>query len=348
MRASGTDGRFPSRSLPLRAAGRRVDPGRRSRGLFGERSDRAASVRDSDPVRFRHHGGAGPRHSTAAPAAATSKNQAVALCGDCHEDQARAFPGNPHARPRKGLWGAGPGTGSPNALCESCHGDGTKHIESSGDKAFIRGFRLGQGRRRVHDVPRGVDEPLVVFERSSRQLPDGALHHVPFGSLFGREGGPPSRKSAGRLVRDVPSDADRALPGEAVRPSPRSRRDGLHLLPRSPRPPRRQGRSVDADGRAPLPRLPRREERAVRLRARGGRGRQLHDLPRAARIFQPEDARPRARRPSLPRVPFDSLRERPSAPSLRRSTTSRLPRYQNCTTCHAAIHGSNLSPQLFK
>jgi DmsE family decaheme c-type cytochrome len=25
-----------------------------------------------------------------------------------------------------------------------------------------------------------------------------------------------------------------------------------------------------------------------------------------------------------------------------------LPRWQNCTTCHVAVHGSNLSPQLFK
>jgi len=25
-----------------------------------------------------------------------------------------------------------------------------------------------------------------------------------------------------------------------------------------------------------------------------------------------------------------------------------LPRYQNCTTCHVAVHGSNVSPALFK
>jgi DmsE family decaheme c-type cytochrome len=25
-----------------------------------------------------------------------------------------------------------------------------------------------------------------------------------------------------------------------------------------------------------------------------------------------------------------------------------LPRYRNCTTCHVAVHGSNLSPRLFK
>jgi DmsE family decaheme c-type cytochrome len=33
-----------------------------------------------------------------------------------------------------------PTAGSQNSLCESCHGDGTKHIESSGEKALIRGF----------------------------------------------------------------------------------------------------------------------------------------------------------------------------------------------------------------
>ena len=77
-----------------------------------------------------------PTPSSAAavtPAAA----EAAALCADCHEDQAKAFAANPHGRmPER--WK--PTTGSPNALCESCHGDGTKHIESSGDKAFIRGF----------------------------------------------------------------------------------------------------------------------------------------------------------------------------------------------------------------
>ena len=26
----------------------------------------------------------------------------------------------------------------------------------------------------------------------------------------------------------------------------------------------------------------------------------------------------------------------------------RLPRYQNCTTCHVAVHGSNRDPQLLK
>jgi DmsE family decaheme c-type cytochrome len=80
-----------------------------------------------------------PPEPTPTPAAAVTPAaaEAAALCADCHEDQAKAFAANPHGRmPER--WK--PTTGSPNALCESCHGDGTKHIESSGDKAFIRGF----------------------------------------------------------------------------------------------------------------------------------------------------------------------------------------------------------------
>jgi DmsE family decaheme c-type cytochrome len=80
-----------------------------------------------------------PPEATPTPAAAVTPAtaEAAALCGDCHEDQAKAFAANPHGRmPER--WK--PTAGSPNSLCESCHGDGTKHIEASGDKAFIRGF----------------------------------------------------------------------------------------------------------------------------------------------------------------------------------------------------------------
>src|SRR5512138_2291570 len=73
-----------------------------------------------------------PPDATPTPAAAAApKAEAPPVCGDCHEDQVKAFAANPHARmPEK--WR--PTAGSPNSLCESCHGDGTKHIEGSGDK----------------------------------------------------------------------------------------------------------------------------------------------------------------------------------------------------------------------
>ena len=53
-----------------------------------------------------------------------------ARCSDCH-DQAGAFVSNPHAR------GQTENRQVPNAVCETCHGDGAAHIEAGGDKEKI-------------------------------------------------------------------------------------------------------------------------------------------------------------------------------------------------------------------
>ena len=52
-------------------------------------------------------------------------------CSDCHADQAKAFAANVHARGqvKKG--------DVPNAVCTTCHGDGTAHILGGGDKEKI-------------------------------------------------------------------------------------------------------------------------------------------------------------------------------------------------------------------
>lgn len=48
-------------------------------------------------------------------------------CSACHEEIAKAFPKNPHARLDKpGRWKATPG-----AACEACHGPGAAHAESA-------------------------------------------------------------------------------------------------------------------------------------------------------------------------------------------------------------------------
>lgn len=67
-----------------------------------------------------------------APAAAPAPEAAapVPSCGDCHE-QAKAFAANPHA------WGKAHKNEVPNSVCEKCHGDGAAHIEGGGDKAKI-------------------------------------------------------------------------------------------------------------------------------------------------------------------------------------------------------------------
>lgn len=65
------------------------------------------------------------------------KKDAPASCADCHEEAA-AFAANPHARGRRK---AGDKTPLTNAACESCHGEGTKHIEAGGDKSLITAVR---------------------------------------------------------------------------------------------------------------------------------------------------------------------------------------------------------------
>ena len=67
-----------------------------------------------------------PEQPAAEPAAAPAEAEATVTCNDCHEDQVKAFAGNAHARGEV-----------TRAICESCHGDGTAHIEGGGDKEQI-------------------------------------------------------------------------------------------------------------------------------------------------------------------------------------------------------------------
>jgi DmsE family decaheme c-type cytochrome len=67
-----------------------------------------------------------------APEAAKSADATAAMsCADCH-DQAKVFGINPHAHGK-----ASKGQVVPNAVCEGCHGNGTAHMEAGGDKSLI-------------------------------------------------------------------------------------------------------------------------------------------------------------------------------------------------------------------
>ena len=52
------------------------------------------------------------------------------VCGPCHEDVARGFAANPHAKTAQTHGGSG-------VTCEDCHGAGKAHVEGGGDKARI-------------------------------------------------------------------------------------------------------------------------------------------------------------------------------------------------------------------
>ena len=73
-----------------------------------------------------------PTPPAPAPATATAQPEAVQSCNDCHDDQAKAFRANAHGHGK-----APKGEAVPNAVCESCHGAGKAHMEAGGDKSLI-------------------------------------------------------------------------------------------------------------------------------------------------------------------------------------------------------------------
>ena len=73
-----------------------------------------------------------------APAKPAAKVEAGPSCADCH-DEAKIFASNPHTR---GYAAAHKGAAG-NAVCETCHGDGTKHMEAGGDKSLIKTLHGG-------------------------------------------------------------------------------------------------------------------------------------------------------------------------------------------------------------
>jgi DmsE family decaheme c-type cytochrome len=87
---------------------------------------------------------------------------AFAPCADCHDTVAAQFLTNPHA--------TGNTTVSGKAICESCHGDGTKHAEEGGDKTFIKVPKSGSGAKvclSCHDNKSGFDYTAMGFHASS-------------------------------------------------------------------------------------------------------------------------------------------------------------------------------------
>lgn len=71
-----------------------------------------------------------PPTPTPAPAPATEA-AALPACSDCH-DEAKTFAANPHARGGAVVKGQ-----VSNDACTTCHGDGTEHIQGGGDKSKI-------------------------------------------------------------------------------------------------------------------------------------------------------------------------------------------------------------------
>jgi DmsE family decaheme c-type cytochrome len=289
-----------------------------------------------------------PATPAPAPAAAqevpqeASQPEATMSCSDCHE-LAKDFVKNPHARgevtPEKTV---------PNAVCETCHDGATAHMEAGGDPSLVtvpRGFKGTENtclgchdrttERRTHRFGAHANSPAVNC------LSCHTIHHATQDNLVAR---PQPQLCATCHGTQAASLTNR----------PYGHRFGSRVM----------ACSTCHDPHA----RPGREN--IRLSTAGETAcLGCHSDKRGPYVFQHGGTVAGEADCSSCHEPHGSSNPN----SLRRGTVAQLclechspltattlgsqppsfhnlnnPRYQNCTTCHVAVHGSNRSPQLLK
>jgi DmsE family decaheme c-type cytochrome len=286
---------------------------------------------------------AGPAVAKELPAPADKSPAAESLCANCH-DQATHFAGNPHARPFLRQAGA-----DPDAACISCHGEGQKHAEAGGDKSLIRVLRGPEGAKFCLTCHGKVTDHSS-FGAGSIHANTVTVNCLSCHSIHSPA--PASRK----LLAKAPNELCQGChTNEAaqLRSKPYA-----HRLDR--------GGMTCLDCHNPHSRS---TEKGLKL-TRAGELPCLncHTEKRGPFVFshvndiagncltchQPHGSS----NPKMLQWPFVyqlclSCHSRIGNPSTIGSQPPSfhnvsLPRYQNCTTCHVAVHGSNLSPTFFK
>jgi len=267
-------------------------------------------------------------------------------CVSCHEDQGKKAPGSPHARIPGAEYGK---AGVGNAPCSSCHGPGTKHMESSGeDKSDVKVFKGREGSDfcltchgsskvphasfqtgihastavvnclSCHSVHSSDPKQAHLLVKQSSEL--CASCHAPEAASFRNK---PFAHRIGRGGMECASCHD---------PHGLAKDKGLRLT--------RYGESpclnCHAEKRGPFV-----FEHVNQVVGTCTSCHEGHGSSNNKRLT-------RATVASLclechSNLSTNTLGSQP--PSFHNIS---LPRYQNCTTCHVAVHGSNLSPSLLK
>ena len=265
---------------------------------------------------------------------AFAQEPAAPACADCH-DQAKAFITNPHAR------GEVTNGVVSNDACTACHGDGTEHIEGGGDKTKI-------------SVPRGrtgSDETCLLCHA---QTPGGMhantnrVNCLTCHSIHKADPRSPHLVSRPQLalcgschtqaatMRHKPyaHRLDRGGMTCSTCHDPHGRRKNGHLR-------------LTRSGEAPCVTC-HTEKRGPFVFAHGG--------AELAGCTTCHEAHGSSNRKQLVRGTVQQVCMECHSPTATAAFGSQppsfhnlsLPRYQNCTTCHTAVHGSNRDPQLLK
>jgi DmsE family decaheme c-type cytochrome len=283
-----------------------------------------------------------PKPAAAAPAA--DAPAAPMSCGDCHADEAKAFRTNAHGH------GKVQGDAIPNAVCESCHGDGKAHADAGGDKALIVTPRGQAGADKsclaCHDV---------LTDRISRHAGmhanSAAVNCLTCHSMHASEPRSPHLLAKRQLDLCASCHATQAA---SFRSKPFAHRLGRGGTECSSchEPHGRPGgaESLRATITGELPCL------SCHFEKRGP-----FAFPHAAGVAGGDcltchEAHGSSNPKMLKRATVAQLCIECHSPLTPNTLGSQppsfhnlnLPRYQNCTTCHVAVHGSNRDPQLLK
>ena len=287
---------------------------------------------------------------TPAPAAKAASAQAApapaavaeSLCANCH-DEAKVFGKNPHARPFLARVAT-----EPDAACVSCHGDGQKHAEESGEKKWIRGLH---GRD-------GAAFCVTCHNETSmhQSFGMGSVHanSDTVNCLTCHKVHTPDAK-AGHLLAKAPGElcaTCHMTQSASFQNKPyahRLDRGGMTCLDcHSPH--AVQGQTVKMTTQGELPCMNCHAEKRGpfvfdHVTGEGGTClscHQPHGSNNPKMLLWARVDQLCLSCHSQTGGPATLGSQPPSFHDLR------SPRYRNCTTCHVAVHGSNLSPQLLK
>ena len=283
----------------------------------------------------------------AEPAAA--EEPAVMACADCHTDQAAAFTANPHNAIK---------AKDANAACESCHGNGTAHMEGGGDKEKIL---VPRGRAGADTVCLSCHDKATenMSRRGGMHANSAAVNCFTCHSIHSA-GAQSDAKSAPHttehlLVKnqlDLCTDCHSGQ-AAAMRTKPYAHRVGRGGMECST--------CHEPHGRRGRESLKQTASGEIACMSCHSDKRAMHVFPHGANSVGDCTSCHETHGSSNPRQlkratvaqlciechsPLAGVATAGSQPPSFHNLN--LPRYQNCTTCHTAIHGSNRSPQLLK
>jgi len=277
---------------------------------------------------------------TPSAAAAESKPAELPKCADCHTDLVNAFVANPHARTK----GKKP---DPEEFCSTCHGDGTKHIEAGGDATLIQTFHGAEGAElclSCHEKSNDHASFALGFHANSATVNCLSCHSVHS-----------SVKTSPALLAQAPGPLCQTCHtgiSAAFRNKPyvhRLDRGGMTCLDCHD-PHDRKGQSVKQTRAGELACLNCHSEKRgpfVFDHVTGSAGDCLschepHGSNNAKMLLWSNVSQLCLSCHSKTGGPATAGAQPPSFHDLA------LPRYRNCTSCHVAVHGSNMSPSLLK